>query len=198
MPVTHLMLKACTCTASHPLPGTKSSCSRVTMLESEASACPANRIYLSTSQTSLQDVMLLVHVHDSCHHRLVHTAMSASLTIAMPSRSPSQVANARCTSSTLYLDCRVPSSIPAIDDAEVAKFSRMASAWWDPRGPMAPLHSMNPIRVKFCRNVLSKHFRYSLINLDYSHTDRDVSLPARFCLLCCVLKHYPVNLYATQ
>lgn len=96
------------------------------------------------------------------------------------------------------IDCRVPSSIPAVDDAEVAKFSRMANAWWDPRGPMAPLHSMNPIRVKFCRNVLSKHFRYSLINLAHSDTDKVVTLPARFCLLYCMLKDASVDLYATQ
>jgi 2-polyprenyl-6-hydroxyphenyl methylase/3-demethylubiquinone-9 3-methyltransferase len=27
-----------------------------------------------------------------------------------------------------------------IDQAEVARFSRLAGQWWDPRGPMAALH----------------------------------------------------------
>lgn len=33
------------------------------------------------------------------------------------------------------------------DAAEVAKFDRLARNWWDPRGPMAPLHAMNPARM---------------------------------------------------
>ena len=32
-------------------------------------------------------------------------------------------------------------------DAEVARFDRLAEHWWDPRGPMAPLHAMNGLRV---------------------------------------------------
>ena len=30
---------------------------------------------------------------------------------------------------------------------EIAKFDALAARWWDPRGPMAPLHAMNPLRV---------------------------------------------------
>ncbi len=30
---------------------------------------------------------------------------------------------------------------------EVAKFDALAAEWWDPAGPMAPLHAMNPLRV---------------------------------------------------
>ncbi|WP_424811736.1 bifunctional 2-polyprenyl-6-hydroxyphenol methylase/3-demethylubiquinol 3-O-methyltransferase UbiG [Roseococcus sp. YIM B11640] len=33
------------------------------------------------------------------------------------------------------------------DGAEVAKFDALASDWWNPRGPMAPLHAMNPVRM---------------------------------------------------
>ncbi|MDT8266369.1 bifunctional 3-demethylubiquinol 3-O-methyltransferase/2-polyprenyl-6-hydroxyphenol methylase, partial [Roseomonas sp. DSM 102946] len=29
---------------------------------------------------------------------------------------------------------------------EIAKFDALADRWWDPRGPMAPLHAMNPLR----------------------------------------------------
>ncbi len=30
---------------------------------------------------------------------------------------------------------------------EVARFDALAERWWDPKGPMAPLHAMNPLRV---------------------------------------------------
>ncbi|MCO6419209.1 bifunctional 2-polyprenyl-6-hydroxyphenol methylase/3-demethylubiquinol 3-O-methyltransferase UbiG [Siccirubricoccus sp. KC 17139] len=33
------------------------------------------------------------------------------------------------------------------DGAEIAKFDRLAGRWWDPKGPMAPLHAMNPARM---------------------------------------------------
>jgi 2-polyprenyl-6-hydroxyphenyl methylase/3-demethylubiquinone-9 3-methyltransferase len=35
----------------------------------------------------------------------------------------------------------------SVVDGEVARFGGLASAWWDRRGPMAPLHAMNPLRV---------------------------------------------------
>jgi 2-polyprenyl-6-hydroxyphenyl methylase / 3-demethylubiquinone-9 3-methyltransferase len=31
--------------------------------------------------------------------------------------------------------------------AEIAKFDRLAADWWDPEGPMRPLHAMNPARM---------------------------------------------------
>ncbi len=31
--------------------------------------------------------------------------------------------------------------------AEVARFDALAARWWDPRGPMRPLHAMNPLRL---------------------------------------------------
>jgi len=31
--------------------------------------------------------------------------------------------------------------------SEIAKFDALADRWWDPRGPMAPLHAMNPARM---------------------------------------------------
>jgi 2-polyprenyl-6-hydroxyphenyl methylase/3-demethylubiquinone-9 3-methyltransferase len=35
----------------------------------------------------------------------------------------------------------------SVASEEVAKFARLAPLWWDPRGPMRPLHQMNPLRV---------------------------------------------------
>ncbi len=31
--------------------------------------------------------------------------------------------------------------------AEIARFDALAAEWWDPNGPMRPLHRMNPLRI---------------------------------------------------
>lgn len=49
-------------------------------------------------------------------------------------------------------------SSPSIDPAEVARFSAMADAWWDPRGKFRPLHQINPIRIGYIRDRLTAHF----------------------------------------
>ena len=36
-----------------------------------------------------------------------------------------------------------------VDPAEVAKFSALAHRWWDPDGPQAPLHVLNPARLGY-------------------------------------------------
>ncbi len=36
---------------------------------------------------------------------------------------------------------------PSVSAAEVARFDRLAAQWWDPHGPMRPLHAMNPARL---------------------------------------------------
>ncbi len=46
-----------------------------------------------------------------------------------------------------------------IDSDEVAKFNALASSWWDPSGPMAPLHAMNPARLGYVRDQLCAHFQ---------------------------------------
>ena len=35
------------------------------------------------------------------------------------------------------------------DPTELDKFSALAREWWDPQGPMAPLHAINPLRMSF-------------------------------------------------
>lgn len=39
---------------------------------------------------------------------------------------------------------------------EVAKFDALAAGWWDPRGPMAPLHAMNPLRTRWIAERLGR------------------------------------------
>ncbi len=41
---------------------------------------------------------------------------------------------------------------------EVARFTAMAEAWWDPYGKFKPLHKFNPVRLAFMRRVLAAHF----------------------------------------
>jgi 2-polyprenyl-6-hydroxyphenyl methylase/3-demethylubiquinone-9 3-methyltransferase len=43
-----------------------------------------------------------------------------------------------------------------IDPAEAGKFDALAAGWWDPSGPMAPLHAMNPVRVGWIRALAER------------------------------------------
>ena len=58
------------------------------------------------------------------------------------------------------------SSAGTIDEDEVARFSRIAGQWWDPRGPMAALHKFNPVRLAYIRDRLAGHFGRDAKRLD--------------------------------
>lgn len=45
-----------------------------------------------------------------------------------------------------------------VDAAEVARFQRLAKAWWDPAGEFRPLHQIGPARLTFIRDTLAQHF----------------------------------------
>ena len=49
-------------------------------------------------------------------------------------------------------------SRPSVDPAEIAKFSKLSAEWWDPRGKMAPLHKINPLRLAFIRDAACRKF----------------------------------------
>ncbi len=36
-----------------------------------------------------------------------------------------------------------------VSNEEVARFDALAAEWWDPTGPMRPLHAMNPLRASW-------------------------------------------------
>lgn len=38
---------------------------------------------------------------------------------------------------------------------EIAKFSALADNWWDPCGPMKPLHELNPLRLSYIKKYAS-------------------------------------------
>lgn len=46
----------------------------------------------------------------------------------------------------------------SVDPREVEQFARLAARWWDPRGPMAPLHKLNPVRLAYIRDNTAEHF----------------------------------------
>lgn len=46
----------------------------------------------------------------------------------------------------------------AVDPREVEKFERLAAEWWNPEGPMRPLHRINPLRLRFIREEVLRHF----------------------------------------
>jgi 2-polyprenyl-6-hydroxyphenyl methylase/3-demethylubiquinone-9 3-methyltransferase len=46
-----------------------------------------------------------------------------------------------------------------VSDAEIARFGLLAERWWDPRGPMAPLHRMNPLRVGWIDERVRRRFQ---------------------------------------
>ena len=47
----------------------------------------------------------------------------------------------------------------SVDPAEIAKFTAMAEAWWDPQGKFRPLHRLNPIRLTYIRDSCAIRFK---------------------------------------
>src|SRR5205807_7223160 len=50
------------------------------------------------------------------------------------------------------------STAASVDPAEIAKFSKLSDEWWDPRGKMAPLHKINPLRLTYIRDAACRKF----------------------------------------
>ncbi|RMF09880.1 MAG: bifunctional 2-polyprenyl-6-hydroxyphenol methylase/3-demethylubiquinol 3-O-methyltransferase UbiG [Alphaproteobacteria bacterium] len=46
----------------------------------------------------------------------------------------------------------------SLDRDEVARFDALAQTWWDPNGPMKPLHRLNPTRLQYLRQRINQHF----------------------------------------
>lgn len=46
----------------------------------------------------------------------------------------------------------------SLDAEEVARFDALAGRWWDPDGPMRPLHRFNPARVTIFRDQIAARF----------------------------------------
>jgi len=50
------------------------------------------------------------------------------------------------------------SATASVDAREIAKFSALAGAWWDPAGKFRPLHRLNPVRLAFIRDRAAMRF----------------------------------------
>ncbi|HEX8447583.1 MAG TPA: bifunctional 2-polyprenyl-6-hydroxyphenol methylase/3-demethylubiquinol 3-O-methyltransferase UbiG [Sphingomonas sp.] len=50
-------------------------------------------------------------------------------------------------------------TLPAtIDPDEAAHFGAMAKEWWDPNGSSAMLHRLNPVRLRYVRDAIDRHW----------------------------------------
>lgn len=52
-----------------------------------------------------------------------------------------------------------PMSETSIVEGEVRQFAAQASDWWDPAGPEAMLHKLNPVRLKYVREQVDRHWQ---------------------------------------
>ena len=46
-----------------------------------------------------------------------------------------------------------------INKTEINKFNKLAAEWWNPEGSFKPLHKFNPIRIKYIKENIIKHFK---------------------------------------
>ena len=53
----------------------------------------------------------------------------------------------------------------SVDPADVERFERLGARWWDPRGPMRPLHLINPLRLRFVEEQIATRDRAALPGL---------------------------------
>jgi 2-polyprenyl-6-hydroxyphenyl methylase/3-demethylubiquinone-9 3-methyltransferase len=71
-----------------------------------------------------------------------------------------------------------------VDPAEVAKFSRLSDEWWDPKGKMAPLHKINPLRLAYIRDAACRKFERSVRSLNSLSGLRILDIGCGAGLLC--------------
>ena len=75
-------------------------------------------------------------------------------------------------------------STSTVDPAEVAKFSKLSDEWWDPRGKMAPLHKINPLRLTYIRDAACRKFERNVKSLNCLSGLRMLDIGCGAGLLC--------------
>ncbi len=50
-------------------------------------------------------------------------------------------------------------TINSVVPAEAERFGRIAADWWDPDGASAMLHKLNPVRLKYIRDQIDRHWQ---------------------------------------
>ena len=78
--------------------------------------------------------------------------------LRIPRVARGEAAAALCCHHSTSASFTTATSAASLDPLEAAKFAELASGWWDPSGPFAPLHRLNPARCCFIRDaVCSAH-----------------------------------------
>src|SRR3974390_3811507 len=77
-----------------------------------------------------------------------------------------------------------PASGSTVDPAEIAKFSKLSEEWWDPRGKMAPLHKINPLRLTYIRDAACRKFERNVKSLNCLSGLRVLDIGCGAGLLC--------------
>jgi 2-polyprenyl-6-hydroxyphenyl methylase/3-demethylubiquinone-9 3-methyltransferase len=71
-----------------------------------------------------------------------------------------------------------------VDPAEIAKFSKLSEQWWDPKGKMAPLHKINPLRLTYIRDAACRKFERNIKSLNCLSGLRVLDIGCGAGLLC--------------
>jgi 2-polyprenyl-6-hydroxyphenyl methylase/3-demethylubiquinone-9 3-methyltransferase len=71
-----------------------------------------------------------------------------------------------------------------VDPAEIAKFSKLSEQWWDPKGKMAPLHKINPLRLTYIRDAACRKFERNVKSLNCLSGLRVLDIGCGAGLLC--------------
>ena len=50
----------------------------------------------------------------------------------------------------------MPDTQSTIDSDDISRFNRQAGQWWDPDGPMKPLHLFTPVRLEYILAAASR------------------------------------------
>jgi 2-polyprenyl-6-hydroxyphenyl methylase/3-demethylubiquinone-9 3-methyltransferase len=67
---------------------------------------------------------------------------------------------------------------------EAARFGALAEDWWDPKGPSAMLHKLNPLRLRFLRDAVDVHWGGDPANLHPLAGKRALDVGCGAGLLC--------------
>ena len=70
------------------------------------------------------------------------------------------------------------------DPAEIAKYSKLSETWWDPKGKMAPLHKINPLRLTYIRDAACRKFERNVKSLNCLSGLRVLDIGCGAGLLC--------------
>ena len=101
---------------------------------------------------------------------------------AMPSRTTGRYVNHGHAAKFLRPGFSATGS--TVDPAEVAKFSKLSDEWWDPKGKMAPLHKINPLRLAYIRDAACRKFERNAKSLSCLSGLRILDIGCGAGLLC--------------